>query len=167
VNFQSELQKSKRIVREWVRAYFSDEKLACVAAFNEDEKMSFRDSCGCLMGVTFSQRLHSRCHSAYKCDGEHYWQARKLDLSQTKPLARPFLSWRIGKTESAYIFLGFSPKFDNCFGHDDLRRRRLSALLRAEMRRRERTRCIEPAEVPVSRPTQVAPLLPIGPALSK
>lgn len=133
MNFQRELRKSKQIVREWVRTHFDDEKLAAVAAFNADGIMSFRNACGCLMGVTYSKLLHADGG----CDREHYWIARREDLSQTKRFAGLFTMNRIGKTEKAYKFLGFSPDFDNCFGDDGLRRRRFGALLRAEMRRRD------------------------------
>lgn len=57
MDFQKELRHSKQVVREWVRAHFSDQRLASVAAFNEDGRMGFRNPCGCLMGVTFSDRL--------------------------------------------------------------------------------------------------------------
>jgi hypothetical protein len=134
MKFQSELRNSKQIVREWVRANFSDEKLASVVAFNADGKMSFRNPCGCLMGVTYSNTLHM----GRDCDREHYWLARKQDLAQTRRFAALFPCSRIGKAEKAYNFLGFSADFRNCFGDDHLRRRRFAALLRAEMRRRER-----------------------------
>jgi hypothetical protein len=140
--FQKELRKSKHVIREWVQVYFDDEKLAGVAAFNADGKMSFRNPCGCLMGVTHSIRLHTGDH----CDREHYWRARKQDLAHSRPLAALFPSSRVGKAEKAYNFLGFSASFHNCFGDDDVRRRRLSALLRAEMRRRERLRELTPNE---------------------
>ena len=134
MNFQSELRKSKQIVREWVRAKFSDQKLASVAAFNADGKMSFRNPCGCLMGVTYSERLHL----GHDCSREHYWLARRQDLAQTRRFAALFPMSRIGKAEKAYNFLGFSTAFNNCFGDDDVRRRRFASLLRAEIRRRER-----------------------------
>jgi len=134
MNFQKELRKSKRIVREWVEAHFSDQRLASVAAFNADGKMSFRNPCGCLMGVTYSERLHA----GEDCDREHYWRARRHDLAQTRRFAPLFASSRIGKAEKAYNFLGFTASFSNCFGDDEIRRRRFSALLRAEMRRRAR-----------------------------
>jgi hypothetical protein len=133
MNFQKELKKSKQIVREWVRARFSDEKLANVAAFNQDGKMTFRNPCGCLMGVTHSETLHM----GGNCDRKHYWLARRQDLAQTRPFAPLFLSSRIGRAEKAYIFLGHSPCFSNCFGDDELRRRRFAAILRAELRRRD------------------------------
>jgi hypothetical protein len=72
MTFQKELQNSKQIVRDWVRTNFSDEKLASVTAFNADGKMSFRNPCGCLMGVTHSEFLHS----GHGCDRKHYWRAR-------------------------------------------------------------------------------------------
>jgi hypothetical protein len=134
MNFQRELRTSKQVVREWVRTHFDDQRLASVAAFNADGKMSFRNPCGCLMGVTHSDSLHSGNY----CDRKHYWFARKQDLAQTRFLAALFPSSRIGKAEKAYNFLGFSASFSHCFGDDDLRRRRFSAVLRAEMRRRAR-----------------------------
>jgi hypothetical protein len=132
MKFQSELQKSKKIVRDWVRANFSDERLATVYAFNSDGKMSFRNPCGCLLGVTYSDSLHL----GHDCNREHYWRARRQDLAQTRRFAALFPSSRIGKAERAYNFLGFSAAFSNCFGDDLVRRRRFSAILRAEMRRR-------------------------------
>lgn len=133
MNFQNELHNSKQIVRDWVRQNFSDERLAAVVAFNADGKMSFRNPCGCLMGVTHSEQLHV----GQGCNREHYWLARKQDLAQTRRFAALFPISRIGKAERAYNFLGFSASFNNCFGDDQLRRRRFSALLRAEMRRRD------------------------------
>jgi hypothetical protein len=143
MNFQNELRNSKRTVREWVRAHFSDQHLASVAAFNEDGKMTFRNPCGCLMGVTYSDRLHV----GDDCNGEHYWLARREDLSQTRHFAVFFPRSRVGKAEKAYNFLGFSTSFDHCFGDDQVRRRRFSALLRAEMRRRERLRVLSEDEL--------------------
>lgn len=134
MNFQRELRNSKQIVRGWIRANFSDQKLAEVMAFNADGKMSFRNPCGCLMGVTFSSRLHE----GRDCDREHYWAARKQDLAQTRRFAAWFVSAHIGKAEKAYHFLGHSSATGECFGDDNIRRRRLSAILRAEMRRRAR-----------------------------
>ncbi len=142
MDFQTELRRSKQIVRAWVSVKFSDEKLAGVVAFNADAKMTFRNPCGCLMGVTHSDRLHE----GQDCNREHYWLARREDLAQTRPFAAFFPAYRVGKTEKAYNFLGFSAGFSSCFGDDQLRRRRFSALLRAETRRRDRLR---PSATPV------------------
>jgi hypothetical protein len=144
MNFQRELRNSKQVVRSWVRANFSDQKLASVAAFNADGKMSFRNPCGCLMGVTYSDRLHV----GQECNRKHYWRARRQDLTQTHRLAALFLASRIGKAEKAYNLLGLSASLNSCFGDDELRRRRFSALLRAEMRRREELRTIAEYDQP-------------------
>jgi hypothetical protein len=136
MNFQKELKGSKQIVRAWVRANFDDQRLASVTAFNADGNMTFRNPCGCLMGVTYSDPLHA----GYGCDREHYWKARRQDLGRKGPLAPFFPASRIGKAEKAYNFLGFSREFSSCFGDDEIRRRRFSALLRAEMRLRERAK---------------------------
>jgi hypothetical protein len=90
------------------------------------------------MGVTHSERLHL----GHDCNRDHYWVARKQDLAQTRRFAALFPTSRIGRAERAYNFLGFSANFGYCFGDDELRRRRFSALLRAEMRRRERIRMV-------------------------
>ena len=134
MSFQRDLRKAKRLVRDWVRTQFDDQKLASVAAFNQDSAMSFMNPCSCLMGVTYSERLHVSCG----CNREHYWAARRLDLSQTRRFAVLFSTSQIGKAERAYNFLGFTPAFGTCFGDDQIRRRRFGALLRAEMRRRYR-----------------------------
>lgn len=132
MKFQSELRKSKRLVREWVRAHFSDEKLASVAAFNADGKMDFRNPCSCLMGVTYSDYLHV----GHNCHLEHYQLARQQDWLQNGCFAVFLSSSGMGKAEKAYLFLGFSATFNDCFGDEEVRRRRFSVLLRAEMRRR-------------------------------
>ncbi len=154
MKFQSELRNSKRIVREWVRANFSDQQLASVSAFNADGGMSFRNPCGCLMGVTYSDRLHV----GHGCNREHYWLARRQDLAQTRRFAALFPTSRIGNAEKAYNFLGFSAAYSSCFGDDQLRRRRFSALLRAEMRRRARLNGLVQGEAtaPVAEPASIS-----------
>lgn len=134
MNFQSRLRQSKQLIRAWVGAKFSDQKLASVTAFNEDGKMSFRSPCACLMGVTYSDGLHTD----QNCNHDHYWRARRHDLVETSRWARLFSSSGMGRVEKAYLLLGFSSECNSCFGDDDVRRRRFSALLRAEMRRRDR-----------------------------
>jgi hypothetical protein len=135
MSFQIELRGSKQLIRGWVRSHFSDQQLASVAAFNQDRKMSFRNPCSCLMGVTYSGNLHV----SDECDGLHYWRARREDLTQTRRFAAWFPNSRVGKVEKAYIFLGFSDSFYSCFGDDSIRQRRFAAILRAEMRHRSRT----------------------------
>ena len=133
MSFQKELRRSKKLVREWVRLNFSDQRLASVAAFNEDGRMKFRNPCSCLMGVTYSDPLHED-----DCNHEHYWLARRMDLAQTRRFGALFPTYGLGKAEKAYNFLGYSPTLHSCFSDDRLRQRRFSALIRAEMRRRAR-----------------------------
>ena len=132
MNFQKELRKAKRTIRGWVRARFSDQQLASVAAFNADGKMSFRDQCSCLMGVTYSSCLHNHTY----CDEAHYHLARREDLAQSGWMVALAAPSEMGKAERAYIFLGFRSTFGDCFGDNGVRKRRFAALLRAEMRRR-------------------------------
>ena len=134
MKFQNELRKSKQAVREWVRARFSDQQLASVAALNEDGKMGFRNPCGCLLGVTYSDPLHA----GHNCNGEHYQLARQQDRRQAGRLGALLSSSEMGQAEKAYLFLGFTVAFRNCFGNDEVRQRRFSALLRAEMHHRAR-----------------------------
>jgi hypothetical protein len=144
MNFQRELRKAKQVIREWVHTNFSDEKLAGVAAFNADGKMSFRNPCSCLMGVTYSNRLHTADEA---CNREHYRTACRLDLAHSGRFAALFSSTRMGKVEKAYIVLGLETRFHSCFGDDQLRARRFAALLRAEMRRRAKLRVISTEDV--------------------
>lgn len=134
MSFRRDLRNAKRVVRGWVRIHFDDQKLASVAAFNQDANMSFMNPCSCLMGVTYSDRLHV----GHGCSREHYWAARRTDMEQTHRFAAFFSASQIGKAEKAYNFLGFTPACGTCFGDDQIRRRRFAALLRAEMRRRYR-----------------------------
>jgi hypothetical protein len=151
MNFQRELRKAKQVIREWVRTNFSDEKLACVAAFNADGKMSFRNPCSCLMGVTYSNRLHTADEA---CNREHYRTACRHDLAHSGRFAALFSSTRMGKAEKAYIVLGLEAKFHSCFGDDQLRARRFAALLRAEMRRRAKLHVLAP-ENPFEQPPRL------------
>src|SRR4051794_22604747 len=134
MNFPSELRKAKQVIREWIRTHFSDEKLASVAAFNEDGKMGFRNPCGCLLGVTYSDPLHL----GHDCNHEHYRRARRQDLALFSPSG-------LGKAEKAYLLLGVTAACSNGLGGDEGRRRGFSALLRAERRRRRNLELCERA----------------------
>ncbi len=127
------LKQSKQAIRAFIRMHWSDQKLTEVYAFNRDGKMHWNDYCGCLLGVTLSQILHTRQSICPDwAPGSHYTRA-KLSLPRAATL------------EEAYWYLG-----DGCYirGNvcdDALAQRRLSAILRAEMRRRERVRQAAPA----------------------
>jgi hypothetical protein len=124
------LQQAKRDIRWFIRQYWSDQKLAEVYAFNTDGKMSWLDSCGCIRGVTLSETLHSQPCLA---EEDHY------SLTGAFPGARI--------AEAAYLRLHFY-ECDDILRRERvslvkqrsaLAQRRLSAILRAELRRRARS----------------------------
>ncbi len=118
---KQDLKQSKQAIRAFIRAHWSDEKLCAVFAFNLDGKMSYSDSCGCIRGVTLADTLHTEHElHIYHRPGTpreqlmHYSEAGNLPGAW----AAEFAYGRLGPYELA--------------------QRRLSAILRAEMRRRER-----------------------------
>jgi hypothetical protein len=147
------LKQAKVAIRSWIQTHFSDQRLAEVYAFNRDGKMKYEDPCGCLLGVTLAKQLHN-CPEygpcietvlpAPSCSGVicfdetavfdnalvlHYDQAVELQNARV--------------AEFAYDRLGFWND-DECFldeeENGDLRQRRMSAIVRAEIRRRDRLR---------------------------
>ncbi len=132
------LKQSKQAIRAFVRAHWSDQKLTEVYAFNRDGKMHWNDYCGCLLGVSLAETLHTR---QSKCPdlilGMHY-------ISVKKSLRNAAM------VEAAYWHLWDGSYIRGFLCWDALAQRRLSAILRAEMRRREHIRVmIIAAESPV------------------
>src|SRR6266568_3714019 len=124
---QSALRANKQAIRAFIRAHWNDQKLTEVYAFNRDGKMSALDGCSCIRGVTFSDTLH------------------QLDF--TRPIASTHDPFHYSKTtalsgatqaEYAYIHLAGVLSSRDPSSIPALRQRRLSAILRAEMRRRDR-----------------------------
>ncbi len=114
-----ELKQAKQAIRAFIRMHWSDQKLAEVYAFNRDGKMCYSSGCRCLLGVTASERLHGNADCPYILGQQgrhHYYVAKRLPLAEA--------------AEGAYLYLGF-------YGNQQAR---LSAILRAEMRRRARLR---------------------------
>ena len=129
-----EFRQIKQTIRAWVRK-FDDERLAAVYAFNADGHMQFGNSCSCLLGVTLAKILHTCVPVVLVTTGNgslvpphgclHYQEAFHMEGG--------------GEAECAYRALSFRVRFTHR-GGDLLRQRRLSPILRAEMRRRERVR---------------------------
>jgi hypothetical protein len=128
-NSQLALKLAKANIRAFVRENWSDQKLAEVYAFNADGKMNFHNPCSCLIGVTDSDTLHEDCG----------WQMQvqilstgcvlnKLNSDHHYVLCQGRLVTKAWFAEQAYRDLG-GPA---------LAQKRLSAILRAEMKRRER-----------------------------
>jgi hypothetical protein len=124
------LRESKQLIRRWISERFSDERLAQVYAFNQDGKMRFQSACDCLLGVTGSSTLHEPENCPDDDWPAHYFRIRynggqfALDCEQ------------------AYNILGWlnTRRFGIADCSDELRKRRLSAILRAQMRIRARAR---------------------------
>jgi hypothetical protein len=115
------LKESKQLIRLWISERFSDERLAEVYAFNQDGRMRYCSPCCCLRGVTEAERLHDFDEA---CDRQHY-----IRLNTAEGV----------EAELAYNVLGNVAAHRPNFG-DGLRQRRLSAILRAQMRIRSRAR---------------------------
>lgn len=123
------LRDYKHAIRTFIREHWSDQKLHEVYAFNRDGKLDAGNPCGCILGVSLSERLHQD-----RCSAGHYMEAHnKLSGASFAEQAYMSLSW-VGVTGE---LSGVS-----------LRGRRLSAILRAEMRLRARK--VMPAGVHVS-----------------
>ncbi len=119
-----ELKLAKQTIRAFIRMHWSDQKLCEVYAFNRDGKMWYSSGCHCLLGVTSSEQLHGAANCPYTMGQQarhHYYAAKELPLALV--------------AEQAYLSIG---------ANDHTRRRLLSAILRAEMRRRAHVRSVEP-----------------------
>ena len=117
------LQRHKHIIRKFIDNNFTDEALAKVYAFNADGKMHYASTCSCLLGVAVSAILHES-QSCKEEPLDHYYLAKE---------ALPFAI----EAEAAYGDL------DNAtlnLGPEIVRQRRLSAILRGQMRLRERAK---------------------------
>ncbi len=74
----------KKIIRDFIRAQWDDDKLAEVEKFCRAGKMSPINSCCCLLGVTLAKVHDRRCDDYYKMAVEggpyltHYGRARVL-----------------------------------------------------------------------------------------
>jgi hypothetical protein len=115
------LRESKQLIRRWISERFSDERLAQVYAFNQDGRMQYSSPCACLLGVTTAKHLHSW--------GDGCWATHYRVLKQVGADA-----------ELAYNYLAYVDRLGRFRfeGVEQLRQRRLSAILRAQMRIRAR-----------------------------
>lgn len=146
MNLQSQLRESKQQIRSFIRANWDDQKLHDVYAFNADGKMSYFSGCNCLMGVTLSNKLHHRMCDEVKLlvscwdlvtgtylpqFGSHYSRAHALP--DAKNAERAYHNLGHGSVVSLY-----GEESPYSMASDGRRKRRLSAILRAEIKRRSR-----------------------------
>jgi hypothetical protein len=126
----NQLRQAKQTLRQYIRR-FDDPKLAAVYAFNSDGKMEYANTCSCLRGVASSAVLHH-----IKCRGDHYFRIGFDPATRCAEHAYLALGWSFEYEFEDYGFAGSAFR-------DDLRRVRLSAILRAELRRRDRDRAAQ------------------------
>jgi len=123
------ISESRKVIRAFIQKHWDDQRLHDVYAFNADGKMRFASSCCCLMGVTLAETLHSNCQCIYnRLLDAHYFKAQRLPGGLAAEEGYRVLGY--------YLYTrGSTPRIQVS---DELRRLRLSALLRAEIRRRVR-----------------------------
>jgi len=131
----TEQQKRKQHIRAFMKAHYTDERLAQLLAHAQDGKLAF-NSCCCLIGAINSPHAlrGDRTTNSYKeVPGEvnHHIRVRQ----------------EVGKlavqAEQAFCEMCAGPGRD-CYSGDAKRRRILIPMIRAEMRRRERARAAQP-----------------------
>ncbi len=118
------LRECKQAIRSFIRQHWDDQRLASVYAFNRDGRMDEMNTCSCLIGCTLPACLHT----GHECDESHYMNAKALSGATEAELAYMMLRWK-----GMHIF----PAYDEELG---IQQRRLSAILRGEIRRRDRIR---------------------------
>lgn len=120
----TEQQQRKQILRQFMRDHYSDERLAMLLAHAQEGKLSF-DCCCCFIGSMNSPHPLRTQEENRVGDGSfsHYLEAKALrlgidaEVSYQKPCAKQ-------DTKSA---------------EDAIRRRILIPIIRAEMRRRDKS----------------------------
>jgi hypothetical protein len=125
----AELKKSKAIIRDFMRAHYTDERLAQLYAHAKDGRLLYA-SCCCFVGIINAPHALSsetRWDVYQRSVSEYHAQALHVDEVKAQiPAARV--------AESAYLLLA-----DHVDASDDATRCRLLVpMIRAEMRRRER-----------------------------
>lgn len=147
------LQENKRVIRAFVRAHWSDQKLHDVYAFNRDGRMTFQNSCACILGVTGSDVLHDDVQICPESHEDpfgsvtgHYSRLRKtLPGACEAEVAYQQLGYRVIFKSSVVCEIQQTSGDDNIITRQNI----LSAILRAEIRRRSR------ATAPASAPEEV------------
>lgn len=127
-------QKRKQDIRAFMRAHYTDERLAQLLAHAEDGKLSY-NSCCCFIGVcTADHPLHT--DSDFSGGAPHFYIAQALDGAREAELAFAALPNASISTES------------DLDARHDIRRRILIPMIRAEMWRRERLKQAEAQPAP-------------------
>ncbi len=119
------LRECKQAIRSFIRQHWDDQRLHDVYAFNRDGRMDEMNTCSCLVGCTMAAVLHG---SHEGCLERHYLDAKSLPGATETELAYMMLRWK---------GMRIPPSYDE---EPPIQQRRLSAILRGELRRRDRVR---------------------------
>jgi len=133
----TEQQKHKQHIRAFMQAHYTDERLAQLLAHAQDGKLAF-DSCCCFIGATTAQ--HSLQPSRQTTGYQEGWVSVDGQSEIHTALAR--VSEMAVKAETAFCHL--TTELNDDSRGDSVRRRILIPMIRAEMRRRERARGVQP-----------------------
>ena len=119
-----ERKQDKRIIREFLRGYYSDEKLAMLLAHAQSGRLAYF-SCCCLVGFPY---------------GDHSAEG----FNARSPTRHPITVSKTAEgraADAAFYSLGLLGKITEMRDElDSVRRRRLIPMIKAEMKRRERER---------------------------
>lgn len=130
-----ELKQNKQIIRQFMQAHYSDERLAMLLAHAQSGRLSFW-SCCCFIGVaTADHALQGSRDTPGYLVGQHLNAARLLPGGE--------------EAEEAFMALSGDPWNNDHPQTDDVARRRLIPIIKAEIRRRDRERQAVHSEVMV------------------
>jgi hypothetical protein len=137
------LRESKQAVRNLLST-FSYQKLIDVYAHNQSNNMSYQNSCSCLRGVATSDVIHTKCGSTHYISGRGYKDKKQILLSGEvgyrnlghldKNTDIPYSTWTYYTSDQLFTN-SHNLKF---VFNELLRQTRLSAIIRAVIRLRER-----------------------------
>jgi len=126
-----QFRQCKRAIRQFLQTAYTDERLAWLLAHARNGKLAYR-SCCCFVGVVTAPHALQAEIKIFESVHPHYLSAKALAGAP--------------QAERAYCALGYIDNSAFSVSRDDLRRRRLIPMIRAEMRRREedaRNKCRE------------------------
>jgi hypothetical protein len=118
-----QFRQCKRAIRQFLQTAYTDERLAWLLAHARSGKLAYR-SCCCFVGVVTAPHALQAEVKIFESVHPHYLSAKALAGAP--------------QAERAYCALGYIDNTAFSVSQDDLRRRRLIPMVRAEMGRREK-----------------------------
>lgn len=120
-----QFKRWKKSIRQFLRTAYSDERLAWLLAHARSGRLAYQ-SCCCLIGVATADHALRGKTDVTAPGALHY------------RLAKIFVGAR--EAEMAFWELGYAGSSRLADSNDELRRRRVIPMIKAEMRHRERSR---------------------------